>query len=166
MKRILILFIFIGTFTQAQQEMRLDISDALIMKTLEVSYEVSLNEESSVGASFLYNFERNLKFRYNERLMVTPYFRYYLPFSPSSLSNNFKFFGELFLGINKGEKDNDDSTQTVNYTDGALGIAGGIKYVSKQNFVFDAHAGIGRNFFSEHSIAIVPRIGVSVGYQF
>ncbi len=160
MKRILVLFVFIGAFAQAQQEVRLDVADALVMKSLEISYEVSLNEEASLGGSFLYNFERNAKFKYNEHLMVTPYFRYYLPISPSSLSNDFKFFGELFLGINKGEKEN------KNYTDGALGIAGGIKYTSKQNFVFDAHGGIGRNLFGKNSFPIVPRIGISIGYKF
>ncbi len=171
MKRILILFVFTGTFVQAQQEARLDILDALVMKSLEVSYEAYLNNETSLGASLFYNFSKdNAKFRYNEDLMITPYFRYYLPISSSSLSSDFKFFGELFLGINKGNKkvniEDEDVKKTVSYTDGALGIGGGLKYVSEQNFVFDAHAGIGRNLFSEKSPAIVPKIGVSIGYRF
>lgn len=178
MKRILLLFGLVASITiQAQQnEARLDILDALAMKTLEASYEFSINNETSVGASLLYNFEKeDAKFKYNEKVMFTPYFRYYLPISSTNFSNRFNFFGELFLGINSGKKEGEKKTtgeiekkvkEYNNYTDGALGVAGGLKYVSEQNFVFDAHAGIGRNMFSEDSPSIVPRIGVSIGYKF
>ncbi|MBS9766580.1 MAG: DUF3575 domain-containing protein [Flavobacteriaceae bacterium] len=175
MKRILVAMMFVGTFVQAQQEVKFDVTDALIMKTLEASYEIYLNEESSVGASFLYSFSKDdEKFRYSERIMFTPYFRYYLPISFSSLSENFSAFGEVFMGINGGRKahdvKNDKGKEVTNYdkyADGALGIGGGIKYVSEQGFVFEGHAGLGRNLFSgDKSYLLVPRVGVCIGYQF
>ncbi len=171
MKRILIVFMFIGTFAQAQQEIKLDVINPLVMKSIGASYELYLNEETStsVGISFLYDLSKDdVNFRYNEKLVLAPYFRYYIPMSSS---NNFRLFGELFLGINKGRKKNKEKSTEENtiydkYTDGALGIGGGLKYVSPQGFVFEAHAGVGRNLFSEKSIAVVPRLGLSIGYRF
>ncbi|MBS9767998.1 MAG: DUF3575 domain-containing protein [Flavobacteriaceae bacterium] len=181
MKRILVALMFVGTFAQAQQEVKFDVSDALIMKSLEVSYEFYLNDETSVGASLLHSFSKDdVKFRYNEKTMLTPYFRYYLPITPTKLSD-FKVFGEVFLGINSGRKKHKETKKVVGatdkvveveetvyrkYTDGALGIGGGLKYVSPQNFVFEAHAGVGRNLFNDKAIAIVPRVGICIGYRF
>ncbi len=180
MKRILVAFLFVGTFAQAQQEVKFDFFDAFVMKSLEVDYEFYLNKESSVGGAILYNFSKS-KFKYNEKTMVTPFFRYYIPEEMLPIAENVNLFGELFLGINSGntdiEKKNNEGNivkdengkkmyENKDYTDGALGIGGGIKYISELGFAFEAHAGIGRNLFGEYSPAVVPRVGLCVGYQF
>ena len=150
----------------AQNELKLDIFDALVLKTVEVSYEHYLNEESSVGISAFVNFEkRDATFRYNEKTMFTPYFRQYF-----SNVYNWNFFGEVFFAINSGERETLQNGSSLNryqeYTDGALGIAIGSKYISSRGFVIDIHGGLGRNLFNSDSREVVPRVGLNVGYQF
>lgn len=164
-KVILAAVIFISSFANAQQEIKLDVADALVMKTIEVSYEYYLSEQSSVGISALFNFEKKSSdFRYNENEMFTPYFRHYF-----TTNRNWNHFGEIFLGINSGESAIEAGGKTIEYkkyTDGALGIAVGSKYVSNGGLVVGAYAGLGRNMFSSDSYSVVPRVGINVGYRF
>lgn len=160
-KIVLVAVIFISALAQAQQEVKVDIFDALALKTLDVSYEYYTSEQSSVGISALFNFEkRSSDFRYNEKRMITPFFRHYF-----TNNRNWNYFGEVFLGINTGER-KIGTNQYKEYTDGALGIAVGSKYVSSGGFVIDVHGGLGRNMFSSDSRSIVPRVGINLGYRF
>jgi len=165
MKKIFLAFgLLISSLSYSQQEIKLDISDALVIKSLEFSYESYLSKENSFGISALFNIEKqDVSFRYNENLMITPYFRHY--FSTDKVWN---IFGEAFAGINSGKKEsNEDSgNYDIKYTDGALGIAIGTKYVSNSGLIIDVHAGAGRNLFGSDSPSIVPRIGVNVGWRF
>ena len=153
-KIVLILVLFVSSFVNAQKEISIDLADALVMKTLELNYEHYLSDQYSVGLATLFNFKTS-GFRYHEDFMLTPYFRYYF-----SNSQNWDYFGEVNLGINSGERRN------ISYTDGALGIAAGAKFISDGGFVLSALAGIGRNLFDPNSYEIVPRIGFNVGYHF
>ncbi|MCH3881153.1 MULTISPECIES: DUF3575 domain-containing protein [Tenacibaculum] len=165
MKKLLIVItIFISSFSQAQQEISVDLGDALAMKTLELTYEYYINPQSSVGVSALFNFEgRTSDFRYNEDRMITPFFRHYF-----TNNQNWNYFGEVFLGVNTGEDEVeiDGITSYEDYTDGALGVSIGSKYVSSGGFVVAIHGGIGRNMFGSASPIIVPRVGVNLGYRF
>ncbi|SOS48008.1 conserved exported hypothetical protein [Tenacibaculum dicentrarchi] len=165
-KTLLIAVLFIGSFAQAQQEVKADLLDALAFKTVEVSYEYYTTERSSVGLSTLINFEKKLAdFKYNEKWMITPYFRHY--FTDNS---NWNYFGEVFMGINGGEKEVDlvgsNKKEYEKHTDGALGLAIGSKYVSSGGFVLDIYAGLGRNMFTSKSPVVVPRVGINLGYRF
>lgn len=95
--------------------------------------------------------------------MFTPYFRQYF-----NTNVPWNFFGELFFGINSGNKNLGftGANITKSYTDGALGIAIGTKYHSMRGLVIDLYGGLGRNLFKSYSPAIVPRVGLNVGYQF
>lgn len=166
MKKVIILFavLFASNIALSQQEIKIDVLDALAFKSVEVSYEVYLNNESSAGISSLFNLEKHSSdARYNENMMISPYFRYYIP-----TTEVWGFFGELFLGINSGKKElkKEDIVEFEKYTDGALGIAGGIKYLASKDWVLDAHLGIGRNLFSDKSYSFVPRVGINIGYRF
>jgi hypothetical protein len=165
-KIILVVVLFVSSIINAQQEVKIDIADALVMKTLEVSYEYYLSEQSSIGMSALFNFEkRSSDFKYHEKQMFTPYFRHYF-----TNNRSWNYFGEIFLGINLGEREKDldgsDAKDYEKYTDGALGVALGLKYISNGGFTVDIHGGAGRNMFTSESHSIVPRVGVNVGYQF
>lgn len=155
-KIVLILVLFVSSFVSAQKEISIDLADALIMKTLELNYEHYLNDQYAVGFAALFNFKPESEdFRYNENTMFTPYFRYYF-----SNSQNWDYFGEINLGINSGER------RSLQYTDGALGVAAGAKFISDGGLVLSALAGIGRNLFNSKSYEIVPRVGFNVGYRF
>ncbi|CAM1374096.1 conserved exported hypothetical protein [Tenacibaculum litopenaei] len=157
--------LFMSSLGYAQQEVKIDIADALIMKTIDVSYEYYISDQSSVGLSALFNFEKkSADFRYNENSMISPYFRHYF-----TTNRNWNHFGEIFLGINSGERKVEIAGGNhvyTKYTDAALGVVVGTKYISNGGFVVGAYAGLGRNMFSSNSYAIVPRAGVNVGYRF
>lgn len=155
-KLILAIFVFISTYTQAQQEISIDVGDAIVMKTLEFSYEYYLGNQNSVGMSALFNFNsQNSDLRYNEDNMITPFFRHYF-----TNNRQWNYFGEIFLGINSGEKNNND------YTDGAIGVSAGLKYTSNGNITVSPLLGIGRNIFTNDSYEFVVRAGLNVGYRF
>ncbi|MHB0754387.1 DUF3575 domain-containing protein [Polaribacter sp. M15] len=163
-KSILLFTLFISSITFSQREFKLDIADALIIKTLDFSYENYINEESSFGISVQFNLEKQeVDFRYNENMMITPYYRHYF-----TTEYNWNFFGEGFFGINSGKKESveDSDIYDIEYTDGALGVAVGTKYISNGGLVIDLYGGLGRNLFGSESPVIVPRIGFNVGWRF
>ena len=161
MKKILFTIALLTTcFAQAQQEIKLDLFDALGLKTIEISYEHYLDDQSSVGVSGLINFEKNSSdFRYNEKRAIKPFFRHYF-----TADSQWNFFGEGFFSLAFGELDK--KTYYQDYTDGALGVAVGTKYISQSGMTIDIYGGIGRNLFNSDAPVIVPRVGVNVGYRF
>jgi hypothetical protein len=167
MKKLLLAFgLLLSSLSYAQQEIKIDIADALIIKSLEFSYENYITENSSFGISALFNLaDQEDSFRYNENTMITPYYRNYF-----STNKQWNFFGEAFLGINWGKEelpDNGSNNFTYDkYTDAALGIAVGTKYVAESGLTLDIHAGIGRNLFGTESPTLVPRLGVNIGWRF
>lgn len=165
MKKILLLLLLSTTgILSAQEEFKVNITDALALKTLTISYEHYFTEQTSAGISGLFNFEdESSDFRYNEDLAITPFVRHY--FSTESLWN---FFGELFFAYNTGDEEILINNLPVsnNYSDGALGLAIGYKYISTGGFTVDVHGGLGRNLFSKDSPTVVPRIGVNIGFMF
>lgn len=164
MKKTLLLFtILISSFAYSQKELKLDAADAIFIRSLEFSYENYLTEDSSFGISALFNLEKQSQnFRYNENIMITPYYRHYF-----TTNEKWNFFGEGFLGINSGKKESikDSENFDVKYTDGALGIAVGTKYIANGGLVIDLYAGLGRNLFGSNSPVIVPRIGLNIGWR-
>ena len=165
MKKSLLIFgLLISSLGYAQQELKVDIADALIIKSLEISYERYFSEDSSFGISAFFNLEKqDTDFRYNENIMITPYYRHYF-----STNEKWNFFGEGFLGINSGKAETVENSDNYNlkYTDAALGIAVGTKYVSSGGLVIDVYGGIGRNLFGTDSPVLVPRVGLNIGWRF
>lgn len=165
MKKLVLLFIlFISTFTFSQKEIKLDIADALVIRSLEFSYENYINDESSFGISALFNLaKQDIEFRYNENIMITSYYRHYF-----TSEYNWNFFGEGFIGVNSGKKESikDSGNYDIKYTDAALGIAVGTKYEAKGGLVIDFYGGLGRNLFGTDSPVLVPRLGFNVGWRF
>ena len=95
MKKIFLAFaLLISLLGFSQQEIKLDVADALIIRSLEFSYEKYLSEESSIGVSALFNLaKQDVSFRFNENSMITPYYRHYF-----TSEYNWNFFGEGFIG--------------------------------------------------------------------
>lgn len=165
MKKILLAFgLLLSSLGYSQQELKLDIGDALVIRSLEFSYESYLTEDSSFGVSALFNLaKQDVAFRYNENTMITPYYRHYF-----TTNEQWNFFGEGFVGINSGKKESvkDSDIYDVKYTDGALGVAIGTKYISAGGLIIDLYAGVGRNLFGSDSPILVPRLGLNVGWRF
>ena len=163
-KNILLFTLFIGSFGFAQQEIKLDIGDALVIRSLEFSYEKYLTDDSSFGVSALFNLEKEgVTFRYNENIVITPYYRHYF-----TTNEQWNFFGEGFMGVNSGKMESikDSGDYDIKYTDGALGIAMGTKYIASGGLVIDFYGGVGRNLFGSNSPVLVPRFGLNIGWRF
>ena len=163
-KFILIFTLFVGSFGFAQQEIKLDIGDALVIRGLEFSYERYLTDDSSFGVSALFNLEKEgVTFRYNENMVITPYYRHYF-----TTNEQLNFFGEGFFGINSGKKEaiKDSGNYDVKFTDGALGVAVGAKYIASGGLVIDFYSGVGRNLFGSNSPILLPRVGLNIGWRF
>lgn len=165
MKKLIIVFgLLISSFGYSQQELKLDIADALVIRSLEFSYESYLSDENSFGVSALFNLaKQDASFRYNENMMITPYFRHYFTYEAK-----WNFYGEGFVGINSGKKESieDSNNFDVKYTDAALGIAVGTKYVATGGLLIDGYIGVGRNLFGSDSPILVPRVGLNIGWRF
>jgi hypothetical protein len=165
MKKIVLLCsLLVSSFGFSQQEIKLNIANSLVMRSLDISYEKQLSIENSFGISMLFNLvEQEKDFRYNENMMITPYFRHYF-----SAELQWNFFGEVFVGINSGKKETVENSNNFNleYTDAALGIAVGTKYTSKGGLIIDIYGGIGRNLFLSDSPVLVPRGGLNIGWKF
>lgn len=154
-----------------RDELKINVLNLIAFEFADASYERILDEESSFGVGVLVNVGNDDDiFDYYRKFSITPYYRRY--FSKGYASG---FFVEGFGMLNSGEEDifefNDITFETVrtgeNYTDFALGISIGGKFISKKGFVAEIYSGIGRNFFSsDFSPEVVGRGGVSLGFRF
>ncbi len=183
MKPITLLSLFTGIFffnLNAQKadttgisrnEIKLNASNLIAFTFLDASYEYLLNEESSLGVGILFNVgNNNDAFDYYRSFSITPYYRQY--FSKKYAKG---FFVEGFAMLNSGEEEDyfyDElidgyRTSSGNYTDFALGISIGGKFVTPRGFVAEIYAGIGRNLLgADFAPEIVGRGGISLGYRF
>lgn len=164
---VLLLFLACWSVVDGQSDIKFDITDALAVKTTEVTFEYYLDQDLSLGTSLLLNFQdRSSDFRYGEDLAITPFVRHYL-----SSDRLWNFFGEFFLMYNQGERDvtveHSNGKEALSFTNLAFGFSGGYKYVAKSNFLIETHFGLGRNLWSPRaSRDIVVRIGIQFGYRF
>ena len=99
---------------------------------------------------------------------ITPYYRHF--FSKKYAQG---FFVEAFGMLHTGEdqryysnSDPYDSYPEDKYTDFAVGISIGAKFVSKRGFIAEIYAGIGRDLLNNSDIDIVGRGGISIGKRF
>ncbi len=177
---IALLFITINSFSQEvikkekSHELKLNAFNIILFKSIDASYEYLINDESSVGISFLINLndENNDGPNYNETFAITPYYRHFFSskYAWGFFVEGFGMFNTQELdyyyydNINGGYDNNDEKT-----TNFALGLSLGAKFVSEKGFIFEFFGGIGRNLFtsnSDYNSEIVPRLGTSFGYRF
>jgi len=167
-KLVFIIVLFFSFKVNAQEhEVKLDVLDLAVFKSLDITYQYIINEESAVGLSALKNLSNTDNiFNYREDFVITPFYRQYFDFS--GLDN---VYGEAFFAINSGrdfqDTNNDGVDETIKYTDGAFGLVVGKSYISPRGFVLDLYAGLGRNLFeAKGSPSLVPRFGINTGFRF
>jgi hypothetical protein len=169
MKRLVLFALVLFSLNSIAQEheVKLDVLDLAIFKSVDLTYQYIINEESAVGMSVLKNLSNsNNIFNYREDFVITPFYRQYFDFA--GMDN---VYGEAFFAINSGrdfvDSNNDGVKETIKYTDGAFGLVAGKSFVSPRGFVLDLYAGLGRNLFNaEGAPTIVPRIGINAGFRF
>jgi hypothetical protein len=155
-----------------RDEVKLNLFNLVVFKYLDGSYERVIDEESSFGVAALINLGDDYDtFDYLREFSITPYYRRY--FSKGYAKG---FFVEGFAMINQTSDefyiDFDEITMQPNYntekfTDFAVGISLGGKFISKRGFVAEVYGGVGRNLLnSDNTVEVVGRGGISLGFRF
>jgi hypothetical protein len=174
---LLIFTTFIG-FAQEElflkNEIRINALNLMMFKSLDLTYERALNDESSIGVNSMFSLDGSSRFDkdgpyYYEGFTLTPYYRIYF-----GKKDNAGFFAEGFVMLASGKYDHYyyDSIGEYDYefhdfTDLAIGFSVGAKFLSKRNFVGNIHAGVGRYFIEdEFAPSVVGRFSISFGWRF
>lgn len=153
-----------------KHEVKLNATNLIIFSYLDGSYEYLINEESSFGVGLLASFSDDDFFDEYRTFSITPYYRQY--FSQKYAKG---FFVEGFGMLNSGKDefftsqgiDQPDVIVEETYTDFALGVSVGGKFVTPRGFVAEIYLGIGRNLLGNDSgVELVGRGGISLGYRF
>ncbi len=155
-----------------QNELKVNVFNLIAFKFTDLTYERLINEETSFGFGLLLRlggYDEDIG--YDRSFSFTPFYRKY--FSRGYASG---FFVEGFAMLNSGNEDvyTDFDGQTGNlirseeqYTDFALGVSIGGKFISKRGFLAEVYGGIGRNFLNaDFAPEVVPRGGISLGFRF
>lgn len=158
-------------------ELKINMSNLIAFKFFDVGYEKILNEESTLGVNLLFNLDNNSDSNSLDEyrtFSITPYYRHFF-------SNKYAqgFFVEAFTMLHTAKDyyyydyydPNTDSYYQGNdnsdkYTDFAVGISAGAKWVSNRGFIAEIYLGIGRDLLGNSNDEVVGRGGVAIGYRF
>lgn len=190
---VVLFFLISGTYAQestyqeeqfprdiAKNELSANVFNILIFGALDLSYEHILTDHSSLSLDVftkLHNKnegeEIDLSEVYAKDFSFTSKFKFFFREKNTAWGFYTEAFGMLSDGVNtkQVEKQHTDGNtyfedEEVEYTDLALGVGIGHKYVAKQGFVIDLSFGIGRNFFHKDSPDLVILPSINVGYRF
>jgi len=153
-------------------ELKINTFNLIAFEQIDLSYERLLNEESSIGLSVLFSFDDD-NYGINDarrEFSLTPFYRQF--FGKKYAKG---FFVEAFAMLHSGEDEAylglDDFTfqdivSSEKFTDFALGISAGGKFVTKRGFAAEVYLGIGRNLLNNSPYEVVGRGGISLGYRF
>ncbi len=159
------------SYSLAKNELKINMSNLIAFKWVDISYERILNEESTFGVGTLFSLDSGISGIDEYRTFsITPYYRHF--FSSKYAQG---FFVEAFGMIHSGKTENYIYTdfppyETIisedKYTDFAAGISVGAKFVTKRGFIAEFYLGIGRDLLNNSDTEVVGRGGVSIGYRF
>lgn len=184
MKKLCLLFAFLlftNTVIYAQNsldtttdkdEIKLNVFNLVVFKYLDGAYERVIDEESSYGVAALVNLgDDSDTFDLLREFSITPYYRRY--FSKGYAKGFFvEGFGMLNqtsdeFFINYNEQTMESTYNTEKYTDFAVGVSLGGKFISKRGFIAEVYGGVGRNLFNtDNTVDFVGRGGISLGFRF
>lgn len=156
---------------EKQNELKINAFNLIAFEYIDFAYERILNEESSVGVGLLFALDNEIYGISDLRreFSITPYYRQFF-------GNKYAkgFFVEAFGMLHSGKDDfyvenifdPFGSYEIRDYTDFALGISVGGKFVTKRGFIAEIYLGIGRDLFGNTDVEVVGRGGISLGYRF
>ena len=163
----------------ARNEVSLNVLNVLVFGAMDFSYERIITDHSSLSVEiFSKVFNKNegedvdFSKAYSKSFSITPKFKYFLDEELTASGLYAEVFGMFSNGKNRKEVDRvdpetgDNVTVELDFTDLALGVGVGGKFVAKQGFLIDVSFGLGRNFFHKDSPDIVILPSVNVGYRF
>ncbi len=142
----------------------------LILGNLEIAYENLLTDESSVGLSVMVPFDNTINWRINYAL--TGYYRFHFGegYADGFFLEGFSMLNSVQDRVERTGDFGEPFRTSKNIVDLALGLGAGYKLVSRGGVVFEIHAGVGRNLFSDENndrnFDFIFRGGINVGYRF
>lgn len=164
----------------AKNELSLNAFNILIFGVLEGTYERVISDQSSISVDvFADVFDKkegeDIDFSevYTRDFALTTSFKFF--FSEDKIARG--FYAEGFGMLSTGETlETQELTRPggeityseveTGYTDFALGLGLGGKFVARQGFLIDVSFGLGRNLFNNDSPVLVVQTAVNVGYRF
>jgi len=156
--------------TVKQNELYINMTNLIGFKWVDIGYERILNEESSIGVGTLISLDKSFVGLDEYRIFsITPYYRHF--FTKKYAQG---FFIEGFAMLHSGRREefydyneiDMDGYYEENYTDLAIGISAGAKFVTKRGFIAEIYLGIGRDLLGNSDVEIVSRGGIALGFQF
>ena len=165
-----------------KNEVSLNAFNVLGFGVLDGTYERILTSNSSISVDIFSNFltlskgeQQNLDDLYTKDFSLTTGYKYF--FHEDRIA--WGFYSELFGTLSSGSdhvqiSETDPMTGEVTtiereqdyYTDMALGVGVGYKYVARQGFMIDLSFGLGRNLFDVDSPNLITLPAINFGYRF
>jgi len=153
-------------------ELKINMTNLIIFKWVDVAYERTINEEASFGVSLLTKIGSNTDgtgLDAYRTFSLTPYYRHF--FSKKYAQG---FFIEGFAMLHSGEDEfynydsptGNGSYTYEKYTDLAIGVSTGAKFITKRGFIAEIYLGIGRDMLNQSDLEVVGRGGIALGYRF
>ena len=163
----------------SKNEFSANVLNLLVVGALDVTYERILSGHSSFSVNLFTkllnkNGETDVSEIYYKDISLTSKYKFFF----SERKTAWGFYTEAFAMISNGDNERyveyqdpttgywESETEEDNYTDFALGIGLGYKYVAKQGLVIDLSFGVGRNLFHKDSPTIVTLSAINFGYRF
>ncbi|PZD79192.1 hypothetical protein [Mesonia sp. K7] len=160
-------------------ELSLNAFNLIVFAALDASYERILNENTSVELGVFTRFKDvNDDIETDEifakEFSVTGSYNWF--FSETKRARGFYMKG--FMMYSSGEYDEyihyyydengnyQEEYEGIEYSDLAIGIGVGGKFMHKKGFFTDLHFGIGRNLFNDDSPEIIALFDVNLGFRF
>jgi len=152
-----------------KNELKVNMTNLIVFKWADFSYEHIINEESTFGVGLLFALDNDDEIDIDEfrTFSLTPYYRHF--FSKKYAQG---FFVEGFGMIHSGKDEfyvedfSGGNYREESYTDFAIGVSAGAKFVTKRGFVAEIYLGLGRDLLGNSDIEIVTRGGIALGYRF
>lgn len=145
-------------------ELKLNVSNFILLNSLDGTAEFLINEESSFGLSVFVNLGESNDIDILRNWSITPFYRQF--FSKRYAQG---FFVEGFgMIVNREDFFFDDfEDMEESQTTAALGVSVGGKFLTRGGFVAEIYAGVGRALSSNDVFdSFVSRGGISLGYRF
>ncbi len=156
---------------QPKNEIKANVFSLLALSHAEIGYERLLNDKSSIGVAVMFDIDQSDDDNFldiSREFSITPYYRHF--FSGGYAKG---FFVEGFMMYNEGDGFDsifgiaDEPNEDRNYSDLALGVSVGGKFVTSGGFMVEVYGGFGRNFLdADFAPEILVRTGVALGYRF
>lgn len=168
------LFVFISVFCYSQENINTEIKNELKLNipyllagAPEITYERILSEDTALGISAAIYLEEESSYNFH----VMPYYRLYFG---KKIASGFFVEGNgalisrdaLYFDYDE-ESDFYDTNIERDQIALGLGLALGVKFMIKQDWLIEIYGGLGRNFLNNDLLnAIYGKGGISLGKRF